>query len=59
MSSSHYTPSSGRSRLIAAALAPNSTFSIFAADAVGQSGGDASPQWAAVVPAASAVLHPA
>ena len=59
MSSSHYTALSGRTRLIAAALAPVLTFSIFAAVAVGLTGGDASPQWAAVVPAVSAVLHPA
>ncbi len=59
MSTSRYTPSSGRARLIAAALAPVITFSIFAAVVVGLTGGDASPQWAAVVPAVSAVLHPA
>ena len=53
------TPSSGTTRLIAAALAPILTFSIFAAVAVGLTGGDASPQWAAVVPAASADLGPA
>ena len=60
MSTRHYTPtaSSGTTRLIAAALAAI-TFSIFAAVAVGLTGGDASPQWAAVVPAASADLGPA
>ncbi|MEO8081294.1 MAG: hypothetical protein ABI641_12235 [Caldimonas sp.] len=45
-------------RLIAAALAPILTFSTFAAVAVGLTDGAASPQWAAVVPAASAALHP-
>ena len=59
MSTSHYTPSSGMTRLIAAALAPVLTFSIFAAVAVGLTGGDASPQWAVVVPAASAIRPPA
>lgn len=59
MPTSHYSPSSRRTRLIAAALAPILTFSIFAAVAVGLTGGDASPQWAAVVPAVGAVLHPA
>ncbi len=57
MSSSHYTPSSRRARLIAAVLAPVLTFSIFAAVAVGLTGGDASPQMATVVPAGSDVLH--
>ena len=57
MSSSHYTPSSGTTRLIAAVLASVLTFSIFAAVAVGLTGGDASPQTAAVVPAGSAALH--
>ena len=59
MSTSRYTPSSGRTRLIAAALAPVITFSIFAAVAVGLTGGDVS-QWAAVVvPPGSAVLRQA
>ena len=58
MSSNHYTASSSRTRLIAAALAAVVTFSIFAAVAVGLTGGDASPQWAVVLPAVSAVLHP-
>ena len=59
MTSSHYTPSSGTTRLIAVALSAVVTFSIFAAVAVGLTGGYASPQWAAVVPAVSAVPHPA
>ncbi len=58
MSSSRYIPLSGKTRLIAAALAPILTFSIFAAVAVGLTDGAASPQWAAVMPAASAALHP-
>ena len=59
MSSSHYTALSGRTRLIAAALAPVLTFSIFVAVAVGLTGGNASPQWAVAVPAVNAVVHPA
>ena len=59
MFSSHYTPLSGRTRLIAAALAPVLTFSIFVAVAVGLTGGTASPQWAAAVPAVNTVPHPA
>ena len=59
MSSSHYTPSSGGTRLIAAALAAVTTFSLFAAVAVGLTGGTASPQSAAAVPAVNAAPHPA
>ncbi|MGH8264350.1 MAG: hypothetical protein ACRET4_12780 [Steroidobacteraceae bacterium] len=59
MSTSHYTPSSRRTRLIAAALAPILTFSIFAAVAVGLTGGAASSQWAAVVPASTAFVRQA
>ncbi len=51
MSSSEYTPLSGRTRLIAAA--------IFVAVAVGMTGGDATGLRAAVVPAASALPHTA
>lgn len=56
MSTSRYTPSSGRTRLIAAALAPVITFSIFAAVAVGLTGGDVSQRAAVVVPLGSAGL---
>lgn len=59
MSSSKYTPLSGRTRLIAAAISAVLTSSIFVAVAVGMTSGDATGQWAAVVPAASAVAQPA
>ena len=59
MSSSPYTPLSGKTRLIAAATAAALTFSIFAAVAVGLTGGDVAGQWDAVAPAANTVIHPA
>lgn len=59
MRNDHYTPLSGKTRLIAAATSAVFTFSIFAAIAVGLTGGDFTRHWAAVVPAASAILHPA
>lgn len=59
MSSSQYTPLSGRTRLVAAETSAVLTFSIFAGVAAGLTGGDATRHSAAVVPAASAVPHPA
>jgi hypothetical protein len=57
MSSSQYTSSSGRTRLIAAATSAVLTSSIFVAVAVGMTSADVTGRWAAFVPATDAVSH--